>query len=345
VREEHFSAEGGQFSFRGLTSMRVTIHNDLMDSETPLSIHRRIIPERKSFFQRLNKSKYLLILALPTFLYMVIFRYIPMYGLIISFYDYDLYKGIRDSQFVGFYHFIKFFRSVDFFLVVKNTFLLGLYRLVWAFPVPIILALVINEVRSPFIKRVVQTVSYLPYFVSVVVVASMTIMILSPSGIVNQLIMSMGGKPVYFMSHPEYYRTIFVLTHIWQSSGWISIIYLAAISAVDPQLYEAAVIDGANKLRQIFNITIPCIANTIVVVLLLNIGSIVAVEFDKSFMLQNALNMNTADVISTFVYRMGIQSMNYSYATAVGSLNSVISFAFVYFGNYVSRKFGEHSLF
>jgi putative aldouronate transport system permease protein len=316
-----------------------------MSGLSPKVTYGSTISKRNDFFRRLNKSKYLLILALPTLLYMIIFRYVPMYGLSISFFDYDLYKGIKGSQFVGFYHYLKFFRSVDFFLVVRNTFLLGLYRLLWAFPVPIILALVINEIRTPPLKKFVQTVSYLPHFISVVVVASMTIMLLSPTGLVNKFIMSLGGKSIYFMSYPEYYRTIFVFTHIWQSTGWASIIYLASISAVDPQLYEAAVIDGANKWRQVFHITIPCIANTIVTVLLLNIGSVVAVEFDKSYMLQNALNMETADVISTFVYRMGILSMNYSYATAVGSLNSIISFVFVFFGNYISRKFGEHSLF
>jgi putative aldouronate transport system permease protein len=196
------------------------------------------------------------------------------------------------------------------------------------------------------LKKFVQTVSYLPHFISVAVIAGMTIMFLNPNnGLINNIIVILGGQPNYFMSKPEYFRTIYIITDIWQGAGWGSIIYLAAISSIGPELYESAVLDGADKFKQILHITLPGIAQTIVIMFILNTGSIVSIGFDKPFLLQNTLNISVAEVLSTYVYKKGIQYMNYSFATAAGFFNSVISLIFVYASNFMSRKFGENNLF
>jgi putative aldouronate transport system permease protein len=294
----------------------------------------------------IGKSRYLLLLALPVFLYAIFFRFLPMYGVVISFFDYNPFTGLLHSKFIGLKNFVTFFRSYDLWRVLSNTFFLGVYRLIGTFPAPIILALVINEVRNPFFKRFVQTASYLPYFVSVTVVAGMTVMFLNPTtGLVNTWISMFGGEPIYFMSKPELFKSIYVLTDIWQGAGWSSIIYLAAIASVDPQLYESAMLDGANKLRQIIHITLPGIAPTIVIMLILSAGSVASIGFEKVYLLQNAMIMASSDVISTYVYRMGIVRLDYSFATAVGLFNSVIGLFFVWGSNYLSRRFGEHNLF
>lgn len=305
-----------------------------------------IITKRSKFFRDLNRSKYLLLLALPTFIYMVIFKYLPMYGIIISLFDYNAYLGLSRSKFVWFEHFYAFFNNVDFLKILKNTVLLGVNRLVWCFPAPILLALVLNEVRNIRFKKIVQTISYLPYFVSVSVVAGMTVMLLNPtSGLVNIFITALGGEPIYFMSKPELFRPIYIITEIWQGAGYGSIVYLAAIAAIDPTLYESAVLDGANKLKQIIYITLPGIAQTLIVMLILNTGHITSISFDKAFLLQNPLIMSTADVLSTYIYRYGVKSTNYSYATAAGLFNSVISVVFVYTSNTISKKIGDNNLF
>lgn len=301
---------------------------------------------KNKLLKDINKSKFLLLLALPTFIYMVIFKFWPMYGIIIAFFEYNPFLGLARSEFVGIEQFYAFFNNVDFIKILRNTVLLGVNRLIWCFPAPIILALVLNEVRNINFKKIVQTVSYLPYFVSVSVVAGMTVMLLNPTtGLVNNFIAALGGEPIYFMSRPELFRPIYIITEIWQGAGYGSIIYLAAISAIDPQLFESAVLDGANKLKQIIHITLPGIAQTVVVMLILNTGSIVSVSFDKALLLQNPLNMSTADVLSTYIYRYGIKNTNYSYATAAGLFNSVISLIFVYTSNAVSKKIGDGNLF
>jgi len=298
------------------------------------------------FCKRFNQSKYLLLLALPTFIYMVVFQLLPMYGIVISLFEYNVFLGIMRSRFVGFEQFRRFFTNPDFVRIASNTFLLGFYRLLWTFPAPILLALLINELRVPWYKRLVQTVSYLPHFVSVAVVAGMTVMLLNPtSGLVNTIIAQLGGKPIYFMANTNYFRSIYIITDIWQGAGCGSIIYLAAISNIDPQIYESAVLDGANKYKQIVHITLPSIAQTIIIMFILSTGSIANISFDKAFMLQNPLIMSKADVLSTYVYRTGIQNMNYSFATAAGLFNSIISVIFVYFSNYMSRRFSDNSLF
>jgi len=282
------------------------------------------------------------------FIYIVIYKLAPMYGMTVAFKDYSPFKGFFGSPWAEpwYRHFTRFFNYIDFNRLVRNTFYLGFWRLVCTFPAPIILALAINEVRHMKAKKIVQTISYLPHFVSIPVVVSMTIMFLNPiNGAINQLIEIFGGEPYYFMSRPELYRPIYIITDIWQHTGWSSIIYLAAISAVDPQLYESAIMDGANKFRQIINITLPSIASTIVIIFIINTGNMVNIGFDKSFLLQNPLNMETADVIGVYIFKTGIREANFSYAAAVGIFNSVIALVFVVASNAVSRRLGENSLF
>jgi len=299
-----------------------------------------------NFLNDFKRSKILLLMFLPTLIYIIVFRYLPMYGVIISFYDYNPYKGLFQSKFVGIQNYVSFFTNVDFTRILVNTFLLGIYRLIFTFPAPIILALVLNEVRNNHMKKFIQTVSYLPNFISVTVVAGMSVMFLGPtSGIVNHIINIFGGESVYFMSHPEYFRSIYVVTDIWQGAGWGSIIYLAAITSIDPAIYESAYMDGANKFQQIIHITLPSIAQTVVIMFIISTGNVVSIGFEKVFLLQNPAIMVTSDVISTYVYRTGLLNGDFSFATAAGLFNSVISLIFVWGSNYLSKKFGDNSLF
>jgi len=299
----------------------------------------------KTLSKQLYDNRFLLLLFLPCFLYYVIFKYVPMWGLLISFKDFKAFLGFSASHWVGLKHYYAFFSSPDAFVLIKNTLQLGLYSLIWGFPAPIIFALVLNEVRNMKLKKFVQTVSYMPHFLSVVVVSGMLISFLSPiRGIVNTMIEAMGGEAVNFLSNASYFRTIYVASDIWQQLGWGAIIYLAALSGIDPQLYEAAEIDGANKYKQLINITLPSIAPTIIIMLLLRTGSVLDVGFEKVMLLYNPAIYDTADVISTYVYRQGIVSGNMSYAAAIGLFNSVINLCLLVSSNLISKRLTETSL-
>jgi len=292
-----------------------------------------------------RKSKYLWILFLPCLLYYLIFKYAPMFGLVITFQNYNLFKGIWASEWVGFKYYRMFFENPDFFQLMRNTFLLGLYKLVFGFPAPIILALLLNELKNAVFKRFVQTVSYLPHFISNVVVASMVIMFLSPtSGLVNKIIQSLGFEPINFMMEPGMFRSIYVLSEIWQHIGWETIIYLAALTAVDPMLYEAASIDGAGRWRKLWNVTLPGIAPTIVILLIMNVGKVLEIGFEKVFLMQNAAIYETADIISTYVYRVGLEQGNFSYGAAIDLFMGIISLIFIIGANAISRRISETSL-
>jgi putative aldouronate transport system permease protein len=268
-----------------------------------------------------------------------------MYGVSIAFKDYKIGLGIAGSPWIGLRHFERLFKSLDFFNILKNTLLLNVYSLVFGFPVPIIIAILLNEVRNPLYKRVSQSILYLPYFISWVVLAGIFIQMLSPStGIVNSLLKLAGLNPIYFMANNFWWPIMFVLSGIWQGAGWGSIIYLAAISAIDPELYEAARIDGANKLAQIWHITLPCIKGTIAIMLILRMGSMMDVGFEHIYNLQNPAVYNVSDVISTYVYRVGILGSQYSYTTAIGLFQSVISLILVASTNKIVRAMGETSL-
>lgn len=301
--------------------------------------------ERSPLVKSLRKNWDLYLLIVPVIAYYIIFHYIPMYGVQIAFKDFIASQGITGSPWVGLKHFERFFDSYYFWRLIKNTLGIGLYELAVGFPIPILLALMINEVRSERFKKTVQTVTYAPHFLSVVVLVGMLMMFLSPQhGIVNLIIQLFGGEPVSFMTEPGWFKTLYVFSGVWQQMGWSSIIYLAALSGIDPQLHEAAKVDGASRLHRIWHINIPGITPTIVILLILNIGSILGVGFEKVFLMQNSLNMESSDVISTYVYRSGIVGAQYSFSAAVGLFNAVINFGMLVIVNFIARKVGQTSL-
>lgn len=303
-------------------------------------------PVRRSRLARAVRENWdLYLLILPVIIYYIIFHYIPMYGVQIAFKDFIASKGIVGSPWVGFKHFERFFDGYYFWRLIKNTLGIGVYELAVGFPVPIVLALMINEVRSRFFRRAVQTVTYAPHFLSTVVTVGMLLIFLSPQyGVVNNFLGLLGIEPIAFMTEPEWFKTVYVLSGVWQHMGWSSIIYLAALAGIDPQLHEAAKVDGASRLRRIWHINLPGILPTIVILLILNIGSVLSVGFEKVFLMQNDLNLESSDVISTYVYRSGIVGAQYSFSAAVGLFNSVVNFILLVSVNYIARRMGETSL-
>ncbi len=295
---------------------------------------------KKSF--RKNWDLYLLIS--PVIAYFIIFHYLPLYGIQIAFKDFIATKGIWDSPWVGMKHFERFFDSYYFWRLIKNTLGIGIYTLAISFPIPIIIALMLNEVRNSKFKKFVQTVIYAPHFLSTVVVVGMLILFLKSDGLINQVITLVGGTPIDFMTEPGWFKTLYVFSDVWQTMGWSSIIYLAALTAVDHSQHEAAMIDGASRLQRIWYINIPAILPTIVIIFILNAGSVMSVGFEKVFLMQNNLNMSASDVISTFVYRSGILEAQYSFSAAVGLFNSIINFIMLVMVNYFAKKINNTSL-
>ena len=299
----------------------------------------------RRLWRRIWAAKYLYLMFLPVFLYYAFFRYAPMMGLSIAFKKYNAFLGFDKSPWVGFKYFQQFFNSIYLGRLVRNTLLINLYDLVFNFPAAIILALLLNEVQNRRFKKITQTITYLPYFVSSVVIASMVVQFLSPSsGIVNNLIAAMGGERQYFMTQPGAFRPIFTLMNLWKNIGWNSIIFLAAISGINGELYEACMVDGGGYLRRMWHITLPGIAGTIVVLIIMRLGHVMDAGYETILLLQNNANQETSDVIGTYVYRRGLKGGEYSYATAVGMFQSVIGFAMVIFANWLSRRYSETSL-
>ena len=298
-----------------------------------------------ALWRRIWASKYLYLMFLPVFLYYVIFRYAPMLGLSIAFKNYNAFLGFDKSPWVGFKYFQQFFNSIYLWRLVRNTLLINLYDLEFNFPAAIILALLLNEVQNRRFKKVTQTITYLPYFVSSVVIASMVVQFLSPSsGIINNMIAAAGGERQYFLTQPGAFRTIYTLMNLWKNIGWNSIIFLAAISGINGELYEACMVDGGGYLRRMWHITLPGIAGTIVVLLIMRLGHVMDAGYETILLLQNNANLETSDVIGTYVYRRGLKGGEYSYGTAVGMFQSVIGFAMVIFANWLSRRYSETSL-
>ena len=293
----------------------------------------------------LRRDWQIYLLLAPMAIWFAMFLYKPMYGLQIAFKRYSLYKGIAASEWVGFDHFINLFDN-DFFLrAIENTFLISFYSLLFAFPLPIILALMFNELRSEMFKRGAQTITYLPHFISVVIVAGIVINFLSPTtGVLNFMLEQLGFEKVYFLAKPEYFRPIFIGSNMWKEAGFESIVYLAAIAGVSPTLYESAKVDGASRFQMIYKITLPCILPTILIMLIIRIGNLVEVGFEYIILLYQPSTYETADVISTFIYRSGLQGAKYDYATAAGLFNAVIAFTLVYTANRISRRFSKSSL-
>ncbi|MGM7670737.1 ABC transporter permease [Microbacterium sp. A93] len=282
-------------------------------------------------------------LVIPV-IFLLIFRYVPMIGNIIAFRRFRPGGSILGDEWVGFYYFETFIHNQQFWTVFWNTVILGGLTLLICFPLPIVLALLLNELRSSRFKRIVQTISYLPHFMSIVIVAGLVLQLTSLTGTINQVVEAFGGDAVAFMQKPEWFRTVYVSSEVWQTVGWGTILYLAALTTVDDQLYEAARIDGANRWQQTWHITLPGIRPTMMVLLILNIGSFMAVGFEKVLLLQNPLIYSTADVISTYLYRVGIQSAQFSYAAAIGLFEALIGLVLVLGANFISRRLVGTSL-
>lgn len=285
-------------------------------------------------------------MIIPGLLFFIVFKYIPLGGSIIAFQDYNVFDGIAGSKFVGVKHFLNLFTYPEFYRIFKNTLLISIYQLVFGFPAPIILALLLNEVRKAVFKRTIQTVLYLPHFLSWVIVGGLVISLLSPStGLVNGIVKMFGGDPVFFMQEPSYFRTIVVTSGIWKEVGWGTIIYLAAMAGVNPDLYEAAEVDGAGKLRQMWNITLPCLLPTIMVMLLLRIGSILDLGFEQIYSMLNPLVTETGEVFDTYIYRIGLLGGQFSYTTAIGLFKSVIGFILLVGANIISKRTTGSSIY
>ena len=294
-------------------------------------------------FNRDQKMLYLILL--PFIIWYAVFMFKPMYGMVIAFKDYSLFRGISGSEWVGLKNFKDFLTSPEFYVTLKNTLMLNVYSLLLEFPFAILLALMLNEVKNKYFKTIVQTASFFPYFIAIVVATGITINILSPStGVVNVFLEKLGFERVYFLAKPEFFRGIFTGLNMWKTAGFNAVIYLAALTAVDEQLYEAAKIDGANKFQQLRHITIPAIIPTIVVMLVLKVGSMLNVAFETVLLLYQPATYETADVISTYVYRTGMLMQDFGLATAVGLFNAVVGFILVYSANRWSKKVTQSSL-
>jgi putative aldouronate transport system permease protein len=285
-------------------------------------------------------------MLIPVFAYYLIFHYVPMYGVTIAFKDYNMFEGIFRSPWVGMDNFRRIFSTSDFYTVLRNTLLLNLLSLIFGFPGPIILALLLNELRNMAFKKSIQTIAYLPHFLSWVVVANMFIPMLSPtSGIVNRLITFLGGETVYFMADKTWWVVVYVALGIWKGIGWGAIIYLSALTGIEQQLYEAATIDGAGKWKQLLHITLPGIAPTISVLLILNVGGIMSIGFDQAYLLGNGTVIEVSDVISTYVYRLGLLSADIFRSTAIGLFQSVVNLVMLLATNYFTKKMSGQGIY
>ncbi|GIP36049.1 sugar ABC transporter permease [Paenibacillus sp. J2TS4] len=300
-------------------------------------------PFRKSGYLSQNYDLYLFLL--PALVCIIIFQYLPMYGVQIAFKNFNPLLGVTGSPWVGFEHFIRFVESPYFAEIVRNTLEISLYSLLVGFPAPLILALLLNQLPSIKYRRFIQTVTYAPYFISVVVIVGMLLIFLSPrSGLVNHFLIWLGFEPIHFMAKQELFSTIVVFSDVWQAAGWGAIIYLAALSAISPELHETAMIDGASKLQRIWHIDIPGIMPTVIILLIFNLGSLLSVGFEKIYLMQNSLNIARSEVIPTYVYKVGLQGGQYSFSTAVGVLNNVVNFVLIVAVNQVARKVSSTSL-
>lgn len=297
-------------------------------------------------WRRMLKNYELYIFLLPAVIYFFVFCYMPMYGVQIAFRNFMPNKGILGSPWVGMKHFQRIFRLPSFGAIVWNTLAISLYSLIVSFPVPILLALVINEIRRSGYRRVVQTVSYAPHFISTVVLVSLIEMFCNTDyGVINRTIELFGGEAIPFLSNQSYFRSLYVLSGVWQSSGWSAIVYLSALSSIDPQLHESAMIDGASRLKRIIHINLPCIMPTVSLLFILQVGSLMSVGFEKVYLMQKSINLDVSEVITTYVYKQGLLQAQYSFSSAVGLFNSLVNCLLLLITNTVSRSMGGNSLF
>ncbi len=296
--------------------------------------------------ESIKRDWQLYVLLLPAIGFVFIFCYLPLYGIQIAFRDYKAVRGITGSEWVGLKNFVDFFNAYYFKRLISNTFLLNLYGLLWGFPLPIFMAILLNQIGRSHFKKFTQTVIYIPHFISTVVMAGILYLFLSPdSGVVNTLIKALGGKSVHFMIEAGWFRSLYIASDMWQHAGWNTIIYIAALMGIDPGIYEAATIDGATKLQKIRHIDIPHLTPIVVMMLILNCGSLLVSNTDKALLMQTSGNMLTSDIIGVYVYEMGLTKAQFSYTTAIGLFINIINFVMIVTVNWISRRLGETSLF
>lgn len=313
---------------------------------SPLTEEEQRLRLKKKKWAQIRKNRALYIMVLPGILYFIIFRYIPMGGLVIAFQDYQPFLGILGSPFVGFTHFIRLFTEDTFVMLMRNTLIMFFLNITISFPFPILLALMLNEVNNRRLKKSIQTIIYLPHFMSwVIVVSIFYVLLTTEGGVINNMIESLGGERIPFLTSRTWLRPMYIFQDLWKGAGWGTIVYLAAITNVDEQLYEAADMDGAGKLRKMWHITLPCIRPTIVALMILKIGSILDMGFEHMFLLMNSMNREVAQIFDTFVYTAGIQNGQLSYSTAVGLFKGLVGLILVVFANRLAKKIGEDGIY
>jgi len=306
----------------------------------------QLATNKGSLLRSIRKNKLIYLMILPGLLYILIYKYIPMYGLIISFQNYKPYKGIMGSEWVGFEHFTRLFNSPDFWMIFSNTLILFGLQLLIFFPIPIILAIMLNEIRNEIYKKTVQTLIYLPHFMSWVIVVSISFVIFTfDGGIINGMLESLGFSKINFLLSSDWFRPMYILQIIWREAGWGTIVFLAAIAAVDPQLYEAAKMDGASRFRQMISITLPSIKSVIIVLLILKIGDVLELGFEHVYLLLNSTNRHVAEIFDTYVYVSGILQGQFSYSTAVGFFKGFVGLILVLLANWLAKRYGEEGIY
>lgn len=309
--------------------------NELQSSKSGLT--------RKQLFRR---DIWLYALLLPGVLYFAIFKYLPMWGVALAFKNYSPFLGFWESNWVGFDHFLNFFSNPDFFRLLRNTLLLALYDIIFFFPAPIILSLMLNEIRINIYKRTIQTLVYVPHFMSWVIIASISYVFLTTSGgAINELVSFITGEKISFLSHPDWFRPMIIAQVIWKETGWGTVIFLAALASVSPEQYEAAIVDGAGRFRRLWHVTLPALRGTIVILLILRLGNFLDTGFQQIYLMTNALNREVADVFDTYVYFMGITQGAFSYSTAVGLFKAIVGLILIYGSNYLAKRMGQTGFF
>ncbi|MDF2962027.1 MAG: protein lplB [Paenibacillus sp.] len=314
--------------------------------QTDKAVHRAKASAQPRLWKDIKRDKYLYLLALPGLLFLLIFKYIPLAEVVIAFQNYSPLLGILKSKWVGLDHFVRFFSNPDFMLLFRNTMGISLLNLVFFFPLPILLSLMLNEVKNEIYKKVVQSIVYLPHFLSWVIIAGLTFLLFAKGeGVVNKMLEAFGMERIGFLTSPDLFWIMVTVQSAWKEAGWGTIIFLAAMASIDPQLYEAARMDGAGRFRQMFHITLPAIRSVIVVLLILRLGHIMDVGFEQIFLMYNGAVSQVAEVFDTYVYRVGIQQAQFSYSTAVGLFKSVVGLALVILSNKIAKKFGEEGVY
>ncbi|OLS35544.1 sugar ABC transporter permease [Bacillus sp. MRMR6] len=319
------------------------MNTDLVVEKDPV-LHKQ--ERRTELMRKIKKNKLIYLMILPGILYFIIYKYIPMYGLVIAFQDYKPYKGIMGSEWVGLEHFRRLFSEPDFWMIFSNTIILFALNIVLFFPIPIILALMLNEIRFMAFKRTVQTLIYIPHFMSWVIIVSIGyVMLTLDGGMINGLLVALGFEKVNFLLNPDWFRPTYITQVIWREAGWGTIIYLAAMASIDPQLYEAARMDGANRFKQMWHITLPSIKSVIIILLILKIGDVLELGFEHVYLLLNSANREVAEIFDTYVYIAGLKQGQYSYSTAVGFFKGIVGLILVMFANWLAKRNGQEGIY